>query len=223
MKRKPALVIAAAAAVLGSAGIVAASAVTGANVFGFHVGAARPATAAGTTAPTEAPATDDAAAAADEVTLPPIVVLQTEFVDQYVTVTTRAGRSSTAAAPTPPAGAPSAPPPGSAGTAAPTAPRSPQATPAPGAPGTATRGTAAPRSAASTVAPTGATGATTAASASSTAPASTVFDPSKYPFKIVMPPNWGTRFVPPLPTPPAGKQWSECELHDKSFWECQYP
>ena len=220
MKRKPALVIAAATAVLGSAGLVAVSAVTGANVFGFHVGASRPATAGGTNAPTEVPATDDEVAA-DEVTLPAIVVMQTEFVDQYVTVTTRAGRSSTAAAPTPPAGAPAAPPAGSAGTAPPAASRSPQAVPAAGAPGTAAKGTAAPRAAtAPTAAP---TVVTTAVLGSSTTPASTAFDPSKYPFKILMPSNWGTKFVPPLPTPPGGKQWSECELHDKGFWECQYP
>ena len=211
MKRKPALAMAAAVALTGAAGVVALAAVTGANVFGFHFGSARAATVVGTASPSTTAEPDPATAGDDTVaTLAPLVVMQTEFVDQYVTVTTASARS--AAAPQS-AGRPDAQAP--TGTPAPAASRPPAATAAPVTPAaTAAPGAPAPTNAPVTAAPT---------TQPTTPPATTRFDRSKYPFKITIPSGWGSKPVPPLPTPSAGRQWSECELHDTGWWECQYP
>ncbi len=216
MKRKPALAIAATAAMVGAAGIVTVAALTGVNILGLHVGTARQAAAPVTTRSTEAPVADDS----PPQTLAPAVVLQTEFVDQIVTISVP-GAAAPVAAPaayTPPAAqgpvAGSAPSPAApAPAAAPvTTPAPVVTTPAPAAPAPTTPApTAPPTTAPPTPAPTQPTTATT------------LFNKAAYPFKISIPADWGSKPVPAPPAPAAGRQWSECELHPQGWWECQYP
>jgi hypothetical protein len=225
MKRKPALAIAATAAMVGAAGIVTAAALTRANILGFHVGAPRAAAAPVTTAATEPPATDDA----PPQTLAPAVVLQTEFVDQIVTISvpgataagpvaapvayTPAAAQTPAPTPAPAAGSVPAPAPVSAAPNAPVA--APVTTPAPIAT-TPSPATPAPTTPAPTAAPT-----TPAPTLPLTT--TTLFNKAAYPFKIVIPSDWGSKPVPAPPKPAAGRQWKACELHDNGSWECEYP
>lgn len=205
MKRNHAMAVAATAAMIGAAGIVTVAALTGASVFGFHLGS-KPQTVAIAVAPTTTEATVDPQATQPPTTdtLPPVVVVQTEFVDQYVTLTVPAAPVAyqQAAAPADPDPYPS--PTQTQPTAPPTA--ATQA-PATAAPATQAPATAAPATVA-TVAP--------------TTTSSTLFDLAKYPFKVNIPTDWGSKPIPNLPTPDPGKQWQECELHPWG-WACQYP
>lgn len=207
MKRKPALAIAASAAMVGAAGLVTAAALTGVGILGFHVGSAAPAPTRATTPPPT-----EAAPVEPPPTLAPVVVLQTEYVDQVVTVTTGAAASRVAATPaawTPPADEEAEP---SAAAPAPAAP-APAATPAP---------TAAPATVPSTPATPAPTAAPTTPAPTAPPTTTTVFDRTRYPFAISIPGDWGSKPVPAPPTPTGGRQWKQCELHPAGWWECEY-
>jgi hypothetical protein len=193
---------------IGAAGIVTAAALTGASVFGFHLGS-KPQTVAIAEAPTTTEETVDPQATEPPTTdtLPPVVVVQTEFVDQYVTLTVPAAPVAYQAAP-PADPEPDPTPTETQPTAPPTAATQPPATAAPATDPPATDP------------PT--TEATTAPTVALTTTSSTLFDKAKYPFKVSIPSDWGSKPIPNLPTPTAGKQWQECELHSWG-WACQYP
>jgi hypothetical protein len=83
VQRKQALVVAATVAFLGASGIVAAAAVTGANILGFHVSSPfKTASADGATTSTDAtePPTTPA----------PVYVVTTELYDEFIVVPTAA-------------------------------------------------------------------------------------------------------------------------------------
>ena len=83
---------------------------------------------------------------------------------------------------------------------------------------------AAPEAAATTVATVASPLPPAATTAATPAPTtSTTVSGVAAPLKVTFPPDWGTRPVPPLPTPPAGTRWSECALHSDASWECQHP
>lgn len=207
MKRNHAMAVAATTAMIGVASVVTVAALTGASVFGLHFGGTSAPVALAevpettTEAPTSQPPTTD--------TLPPAVVVQTEYVDQYVTLTVAPAApvayQPAAAAPEP---EPAYEPPATQATAPPTAATTAATAPPATDPAT-TAATAPPTTQPATTQPTAAT-------------TTTLFDRSKYPFKVDIPGDWGSKPVPALPTPAAGKQWQECELHSWG-WACQYP
>ena len=192
MKRKPALALAATAAMITAVSTVALPALTGSSLFGIGTSAPSVTSAPVTSTPGRSAALDARQAATGE-TLPAAIVMQTSVVDEIVVVAKR------------PQAASSRP----AGDAAATEPTEPA--PAAAAPTAATTASTAPP-AATTVA--------TPAPTTTTAPSTPGVSA---PLNVTFPADWGTRPVPPMPTPPAGTHWSECALHSDASWECQHP
>lgn len=236
MKRKPALAIAAATALFGAAGVVVVGAATGANLFGLHIGAH-------SAAPAHPPSSGAAPAPSSEAsvaTLPPAVVMRTEFVDQFVTVTTtapQAGPLVTTPPGTPPGASDPAAPAPAAPASGPTASAPAATTPAAATPaGTATPQprvvtaptttrpptTMTPQPSTTVLSPTTTPSPTTVRPPTTVPPSTTtLFDRTRYPFAITIPADWGSKPVPAVPAPAPGRQWSECELHESGYWECQ--
>jgi hypothetical protein len=217
MQRRQALVVAATVAFLGASGLVAAAAVTGANVFGFHVPSPFKSTAADS-------ATTSSEATEPPTTPAPVYVVSTEVYDEYVVVPTPQTEAPAPAAGVQPAsGAAYATQPAASPKAAPTAASAaPAASPATGPAAAPTTPTAAPPRTAATAPAAAVTTTTTLAPTTTTraTTSATVFDPNgPLPAGFTVPANLK---VAASQTPlPAGGPFTQCEFHDNKTWECQ--